>query len=81
VRRFFPSGERKEEGGASYGGGRHVEEGKAGGWYGALTGCGGRPAAGRGRGGGDARSVRDRKGSEMPTGGAPTIVMGGDGLV
>jgi hypothetical protein len=55
--------------------------GESGGLYGALTGCGSRPAAGRGRGGGDGRSVRDRKGSETPTGGAPTIVTGGDGLV
>jgi hypothetical protein len=40
-----------------------VEEGKEGGWYNALTGCGGRSAAGRGHGGGGAQSARDGGGS------------------
>jgi hypothetical protein len=55
--------------------------GKRGGWYGVLTGCGGRPAAGRVRGGGSARSVRDRGGGETPTGVAPTTGTDGDGFV
>jgi hypothetical protein len=71
----------KGRGGTVWGRMPHEGGKERGGWYGVLTGCGGRPVAGCGRGGGGARSVRDRGGSETLIGEGPTTVTGGDSFV